>query len=73
VDDDRDRHIVTRTRTGNDRRGLVVAEDDKHEIVVVVRLYKAFPLCLLSVILLGLFTVQFAVTGQHVRHASCAV
>ena len=32
VGDDRDRHVVTRVLAGDDLRGLMVAQDDEHEI-----------------------------------------
>ena len=40
--DDRDRHVVTQVgvEAGDDRRGLMVSQDDEHEIVVAVALHE---------------------------------
>jgi hypothetical protein len=39
VGDDRDRHVVADAAPGDDRRGLVVAEEDEYEVVVAVGLH----------------------------------
>ena len=38
--DDRDRHVVAGALAADDRRGLVVAEHDQHEVVVAVALHE---------------------------------